>query len=55
MKKVPRPVRHYEPPRMEVIETAPYYSLLQASLGQNGQGYIPPTTNNNSDNDWENE
>ena len=37
---------------MEIIEIVPYYSLLQASPGQDGQGVIPPTPNNNSDNDW---
>ena len=52
MKKYPPRSEHYDRPRMEIIEIVPYYSLLQTSPGQDGQGVIPPTPNNNSDNDW---
>ena len=52
MKKYPPRSEHYDRPRMKIIEIFPYYSLLQMSSGQDGQGVIPPTPNNNSDNDW---
>ena len=44
------PTSLYEKPKIEVIEIENTATLLQAS--QTGQGVLPPTENNNSDNDW---
>lgn len=51
-KKITPPRHHYEKPQMVVVEIVSSSVLLQTSPGQNGQGNLPPTGNNNSDFDW---
>ena len=51
MKKITPPL-HYEKPQMEMIKLVSSSIILQTSPGQNGQGNLPPTGNNNSDFDW---
>lgn len=41
----------YTPPKMQIIEIKQFASILTTSPG-NGQGNQPPTSNDNSDNDW---
>lgn len=50
-KKLPPPHARYEKPVMRVIEILNSSALLQTSPVP-GQGVIPPTENNNLDNDW---
>lgn len=38
------------PPQLKVIEIKQFASILTTSPG--GSGNIPPTTNDNDDNDW---
>ena len=41
--------RHYETPKMRIVELLYHSALL---VGSNGQGNIPNTNNDNEENDW---
>ena len=41
--------KNYIPPRMQVIRLQQKTSIL---VGSSGSGYIPPTDNDDDDNDW---
>ena len=41
----------YTPPQMQIIEIKQVASILTTSPG-NGSGILPPTGNDNNDNDW---
>ena len=51
MKKKITPHKRYEKPQMRIVEIVHSSALLQSSPG-GGEGILPPTGNDNSDNDW---
>ena len=50
-KKITPPHLSYEKPQMRIVEIVHSSALLQSSPG-GGQGILPPTGNDNSDDDW---
>lgn len=42
----------YTPPSTQIIEIKQFALILMTSPGNGGSGNIPPTNNDNNDNDW---